>query len=43
MQEIFSDVLVLKSALSETKAVTDLVPQKRLPPESLALLGTIAF
>ena len=42
MQEIFSDLLVLKNALSETKAETDIVPP---PPKNhlwslWALLGT---
>ena len=39
MQEIFSDVLVLKSALSEMKADTDIVPSKKSTLESL---GTFA-
>ena len=38
MQELFSEVIVLKSALSETKAETDIVPPKKSP---LALLGTL--
>ena len=39
MQEILSDVLVLKSALSETKAETDIVPPQKSPLESLGTFG----